>query len=488
MLVLGAGPAALVIAAELAERGVAVTALAPADPATPWVNTYGIWVDEVEALGLSHLLSHRWSDTVSYFGSGGGARGDLAGDAPLRHGRAYGLFDKARLQGHLLDRAASHGVRWQRGAAVSIGHDLDGSSVRLSGNGEPSQLGPTAADSPGSPVPTPPAGAADNAVEASAVAGRAGEDPSVAGRAVVVPAPAAADAGAAQPAAPLDRALRAALVIDATGHEPVFVQRRPDGPVAGQAAYGVVGRFSAPPIAPGQFVFMDYRCDHLSETERRGEPPTFLYAMDLGEGVFFVEETSLALAPALPFDLLRDRLQRRLAHRGVAVVETQHEEFCLFPMNPVLPDLQQRVVGFGGAASMVHPASGYLVGGLLRRAPGLADAVADGLERGLRGADLSQLAWQGLWPASLRWRHAFFRFGLEKLMRFEESRLRHHFATFFSLPSEQWYGFLTNTLEPPGLLAAMLRLYGLAPWDVRLGLMGLQGREAALLARMLLPG
>ena len=44
---------------------------------------------------------------------------------------------------------------------------------------------------------------------------------------------------------------------------------------------------------------MDYRCDHLSE-EQRSEPPTFLYAMDLGDGVFFVEETSLALAPGFP--------------------------------------------------------------------------------------------------------------------------------------------------------------------------------------------
>jgi lycopene cyclase-like protein len=245
-------------------------------------------------------------------------------------------------------------------------------------------------------------------------------------------------------------------VIDATGHEPVFVRRDPDGPVAGQAAYGIVGRFSAPPIAPGQFVFMDYRADHLTLAERRDEPPTFLYAMDLGEGVFFVEETSLALAPAVPFPLLKDRLERRLAHRGVALRETLHEEFCLFPMNPPLPDLSQRVLGFGGAASMVHPASGYLVGGLLRRAPDLAAAIAAGLGAGLTGDSLSRAAWQGLWPADRRWNHAFFRFGLEKLMRFDEARLRHHFATFFSLAPEQWYGFLTNTLQPRQLLATLL--------------------------------
>ena len=404
MLVIGAGPAALAIAAELGGRGLAVTALAASEPTAPWGNTYGIWADEVEALGLAHLLSHRWSDTVSHFGGG-----------PVRHGRDYGLFDRAALQHHWLERGEAGGLQWRRGRASTIEHDQDHSRVGTS----------------------------------------AGET------------------------------LSARLVVDASGHEPVFVQRGSDGPVAGQAAYGIVGRFSAPPIEPGQFVFMDYRADHLSEAERAG-PPTFLYAMDLGDGVFFVEETSLALAPAVPFPLLQERLQRRLAHRGVAVEEVLHEEFCLFPMNPPLPDPHQRVVGFGGAGGMVHPASGYMVGGLLRRAPDLAEAIATALSEGLRGQHLAEAAWQGLWPTPLRWKHGFFRFGLEKLMRFDEATLRHHFATFFALPSQQWYGFLTNTLSPREVLAAMLGLYTTAPWDVRLGLMGLQGREAALLARWLL--
>ncbi|MFM9111185.1 MAG: lycopene beta cyclase [Prochlorococcaceae cyanobacterium] len=410
VLVVGAGPAAMVIAAELASRGLAVDALAPDPLDSPWANTYGIWVEEVQALGLEHLLAHRWHDTVSYFGPGG-----PQGSEPLAHGRAYGLFDKAALQGHWLARIAAAGGRWHTGEAAAVRHQPAGSTVTTA----------------------------------------AGQE------------------------------LAARLVVDATGHQPVFVQRGSDGPVAGQAAYGIVGRFSAPPIAPGRFVFMDFRCDHLSAEERRGQPPTFLYAMDLGDGRFFVEETSLALAPPVPFPLLRDRLQRRLAARGVQVEGIDHEEFCLFPMNPPLPDLHQRVVGFGGSGSMVHPASGYLVGGLLRRAPALAAAITTSLAGGGDAATWSRAAWAGLWPPERRWTHAFHRFGLEKLMRFEESRLRHHFQAFFSLPPEQWYGFLTNTLEPRQLLAAMVRLYGLAPWDVRLGLMALQGREAALLGRLL---
>ena len=71
VLVLGGGPAALCIASELNQRGVAVAAIAPDPVDDPWPNTYGIWADELKAVGLEQLLEHRWSDTVSYFGTGG---------------------------------------------------------------------------------------------------------------------------------------------------------------------------------------------------------------------------------------------------------------------------------------------------------------------------------------------------------------------------------------------------------------------------------
>jgi lycopene cyclase-like protein len=210
--------------------------------------------------------------------------------------------------------------------------------------------------------------------------------------------------------------------------------------------------------------------------------------MDLGDGLFFVEETSLALAPPVPFEVLKDRLHQRLAHGGIQVEQLVHEEFCLFPMNLPLPDLSQQVVGFGGAASMVHPASGYMVGSLLRRAPALAEAIAEGLGDPARTSPaVAAMAWQALWPLELRRKHALYCFGLEKLMRYPSAQLRQFFGTFFALPQEQWYGFLTNTLSLPELVVAMLRLFATAPWSVRWGLMQQQGRELALLGKLLNP-
>ena len=394
VLVLGGGPAALCIASELNQCGLAVAGIALDPVDSPWPNTYGIWADELKAVGLEHLLEHRWSDTVSYFGAGGSP----GQDQTTPHGIDYGLFDRAALQHYWLGRA--QGVIWHQDRAERV--EVNGATTTVS--------------------------CASGMV------------------------------------------LQARLVIDASGSRTPHIRRPDQGPVAGQAAYGVVGRFTTPPIEPGRFVLMDYRCDHLS-VEQCSEPPTFLYAMDLGDGVFFVEETSLALAPAVPYEVLKQRLQQRLQLRGVEVTEVLHEEFCLFPMNLPLPDRSQPVLAFGGAASMVHPASGYMVGSLLRRGPALAQAVADAMaDPSLGTAALAQRGWQALWPIELVLRHQLYQFGLGRLMGFSEDLLRTHFSTFFSLPREEWFGFLTNTLPLPRLMAVMLRLFALSPWELRRGL------------------
>ena len=72
-------------------------------------------------------------------------------------------------------------------------------------------------------------------------------------------------------------------------------------------------------------------------------------------------------------------------------------------------------------------------------------------------------------------------------MRFEESQLRDFFNGFFALPSNQWFGFLTNTLSLGDLVKAMWTMFLKAPWSVRWGLMGMQGREIFLLWQFLKP-
>jgi lycopene beta-cyclase len=349
---------------------------------------------------LTELLGHCWENCVSYFGQG-----------EVRHDRAYGLFDKVKLQNHLLAKCETGGVEWQQGKAKNIEHDRERSIVTTT----------------------------------------AGET------------------------------IRARVVIDASGHNSMFIKRQDQGAVAFQTAYGIVGHFSTPPVETQQFVHQDFRSEHLSATERATEPPTFFYAMDFGNDVYFVEETSLAMAPPVSFELLERRLHQRLAARGVKVTEVHEVERCIFPMTLPLPDLHQPVVAFGGAASMVHPATGYMVGALLRRAPGLAAAIATVLQDPqAEPAAIANAAWRQLWnPDRLR-KYYLYRFGLEKLMRFDEVLLKQHLDTFFSLPQSQWSGFLADTLSTPELLVAMVRLFAIAPNSLRWGLMQFPGWESNL--------
>ncbi|MDZ7705352.1 MAG: lycopene cyclase family protein [Trueperaceae bacterium] len=383
VLVVGAGPAGLSLVAHLAEQGLSVGCLAP-NGLEPWPNTYGVWVDEIEPLGYTDMLEHRWSDVRAHFG-----------DRPLRLERSYGCFDNAKLQRHFCEQSERGDVTWLRGRAQHVTHT--GAYSELTDDHE--------------------------------------------------------------------RRYRARLIVDTSGHFPVLVERPKSDP-AFQAAYGVTGRFSAPPVEPGSMMLMDYRDGFLSDAEKR--EPTFLYAMDLGDGRFFVEETSLARRPGLELSVLKDRLERRLAHYGVTILEVDEVERCLFPMGLEPPLKTQRVVGFGGAASMVHPASGYLVAATLRLAPVLARTIAEQLGRD--EAEMSQVAkaaWQTVWPeANLRQR-ALYRFGLEALLGFDTDQLQHFFQAFFRLPPHLWQGYLGGTLARPALANAMLGVFRHASFPVR---------------------
>ena len=98
--------------------------------------------------------------------------------------------------------------------------------------------------------------------------------------------------------------IKARLVIDASGHKSNFVKRPVQNEIAQQAAYGIVGKFTSPPVNKEQFVLMDFRPNHLNNEEKLSSP-SFLYAMDLGNETFFVEETSLASYPALSQENLK---------------------------------------------------------------------------------------------------------------------------------------------------------------------------------------
>jgi len=395
VLVMGAGPAALCITAELVQQGLKVQAIASKSPLEPWPNTYGIWAAELESLNLQELLKYRWKDTVSFFGDGLNEKGNIC----TNHYLDYGLFNSINFQEALLERC--NGLTWQVETVKKIEFGEKETTVMCTSGNK----------------------------------------------------------------------YFARLVIDASGHKSPFIRRPDHDDIAKQAAYGVVGKFSSAPVEKNRFVLMDFRPDHLNANELE-EPPSFLYAMDLGDGSYFVEETSLACAPPVSFESLKARLNSRLSNKGIQIEEIIHEEHCLFPMNLPLPYRDQPLLAFGGSASMVHPASGYLVGSLLRRAPSLAREIAKVIKNDplMPTSQIARRGWKKLWNTELVQRHRLYQFGLQRLMSFDESLLRSFFDTFFKLPKNDWYGYLTNTLPLPRLFIVMLKLFSIAPFKVRLGM------------------
>jgi len=53
-----------------APQGLRVDGFRRADPHSPWGNTYGVCGTRNWGQGLGHLLEHRWSNCISYFGIG----------------------------------------------------------------------------------------------------------------------------------------------------------------------------------------------------------------------------------------------------------------------------------------------------------------------------------------------------------------------------------------------------------------------------------
>jgi lycopene cyclase-like protein len=275
--------------------------------------------------------------------------------------------------------------------------------------------------------------------------------------------------------------VEAAVVIDATGHFPRFVSRPADGPTAFQTAWGVFARVSGSPFATDRMRFMDFRDQHLDDGDR--SLPTFLYAMSLGESRFFLEETALVRSPEVPYDVLEQRLRSRLRAGGVRLEQIDEVELCWIPMDPPLPTRGQRVVGFGAAASMVHPATGYLLPRAGRTAPRVAAALAEGLQHGPRRA--SDLAWEAIWPEDARRCWGLYRFGARFLCDLDAAQTRAFFDAFFSLPDATWRGYLSGDLTPRELAAAMFAVFGLVGTRIRMRMIAAASTDSSSLFRSL---
>ncbi|KAK9805848.1 hypothetical protein WJX73_007733 [Symbiochloris irregularis] len=299
--------------------------------------------------------------------------------------------------------------------------------------------------------------------------------------------------------------LEGRMVLDATGHARKLIEFDKKFDPGYQAAYGIIAEVDSHPFDLDSMLFMDWRDEHTADDpemrEANRRTPSFLYAMPFSADRVFLEETILVSRPAVPYQDLKKRLEKRLAHLGITVKGVEEEEYCLIPMGGVLPRLPQRVLGIGGTGGMVHPSTGYMVSRMLGAAPVLADAVVEALSRasdkavdsrkppGAQSAqeaeELSASVWHAIWPVERIRQREFFTFGMDVLLQLDLRQTREFFTSFFSLSDYHWQGFLSARLTFPQLIAFGLSLFVNASNAARANLLvkGLPGL-AVMLARL----
>lgn len=386
LLVLGGGPAGLILADRAVEAGLRVGLVAGDD--APWVPNYGAWVDEASRLGFEDAIAERWARTEVRLDAG----------EVLALDRVYGRVDGERLRRGGLGRVRAGGgdVWFERAAAVT--HDAEGSTVTTDGG----------------------------------------------------------------------LVLRARLVVDATGHAPAFVEREGAATLV-QRAIGWRLRWPGHPFAANTMTFMDFA--PLGDDPTHLREPTFLYVMPHGPDEVFLEETSLVTAAGPGFDALTERLRRRVAGLGLADPRPVEVERCLIPMDAPLPRRDQRVVGFGGAASQVHPVSGYLLPTVAAAAPRVVRALIDARRGGLVGDALSAAVWAAVWPEDALLRRELYLFGIRLVARMDLSTQRRFFRAFFHMPRADWTAYLSPDGDTAAVARAMASLFYRVDTRLRLTLM-----------------
>ncbi|KAL7529477.1 hypothetical protein ACHAXR_002987, partial [Thalassiosira sp. AJA248-18] len=261
--------------------------------------------------------------------------------------------------------------------------------------------------------------------------------------------------------------VRAKLIVDCTGHESRIVlkdDRMKSIPPGFQIAYGCLVKVDETDVSDTDFAgpyykeamtLFDYRTDHFpsdsNELSKAQKAPTFMYAMPLDSNRIFFEETSLVARPAVSFQECKDRCMTRLKHLGISVEDIEEEEYCYIPMGGPLPAKDQRVVGFGGAAAMVHPSTGYHICRAMMGAGSVAKVIREELNKS--GSDYNPdraaaRAYNAIWSPSNIAQRNFAVFGGEFLMKQNVEGLRGFFDGFFKLPLPLWAGFLAGW---PGL-------------------------------------
>jgi lycopene beta-cyclase len=120
--VVGAGPAGLALSAHLGERGLRVVTIDPTINKEAWIPNYGVWLDEIEPLGLRDCLMTQWPVATVLMGG-------PSGDEKITLNRPYARMDRKKFKEHMRKRCEESGVRLEAAPAKDATHDAAGTTL-----------------------------------------------------------------------------------------------------------------------------------------------------------------------------------------------------------------------------------------------------------------------------------------------------------------------------------------------------------------------
>lgn len=233
----------------------------------------------------------------------------------------------------------------------------------------------------------------------------------------------------------------AAAVVDARGLPA-------PGPRPAASAHGIFvdAELAAPMVAGDTGLLLDWRAENGAGPD---EPPSFLYAVPVGDGKVIFEETSLGLGGGVPQRELRRRTLNRLAAHGIRLRGDEPAEAAHYPLDQPPPTAvsgarSAAAIPFGSRGGMMHPCTGYGVAASLS----LVDPAVAALRAG-------QDPVVTLWPWQARLVYWMRTRGLHGMGRLTTEQTVTMFEAFFTATPRQQRALLSAHDDYAALGAAL---------------------------------
>lgn len=406
-LIVGAGPAGLATAEAMCRNGMRACVVDP-EPSAKWPNNYGVWVDELEAVGLEDCAEYAWPKASVEFPSGKRVLN-----------RAYARVDRERLKSRLVQSIASRGGGVAKGKATDWSKRRNESMLTVRFEGDWCLKSSVVLDATGYP---------------GKLVGEHHENHPGPGWQVAVGVTIETTNGPHP--FPTDEMLFMDWRGDhlpgdkASSKEPTFLYAMPfDERTVFVEETSLVARPAISFETCRQRLYD--RLQHLGITNyRMVEPEEELCLIPMGGPL-----PDGPSSPSFPVPI------------GATALFASSSPSIHFPI---------RAFHLAGAAGgVVHPATGYSIARSLTFAPRVAEQLA-------RGPLEASVAWSALWPSPEARRRAFFVFGMEVLLNLDLEGLRSFFSAFFALEDRLWQGFLSGWLTIPELFELGAKLFASA--------------------------